>query len=109
MGTDPALRKLLKNLLEKAQIHLGSLLLPVLRRRDTCLLWMPYGTYHLLSHAGPVPVHQHNWSVSYSGYNMHRCKIPGVHVSHHNQCHSKYLFGWIFLSFSSEPLQSWFF
>lgn len=96
MGTDPALHELLKNLLEKAQIHLESLLFPTLRRRETCLLWMPYETYHLLPHPGPVPVHQHNGTVSYSGNNMQRWKIPGVHVSYHNQRDSKYLFSWNF-------------
>lgn len=44
MGTDPAIHELM----EDACIHLGSLLLLILRR-EAGLLWMLFGVYHLLS------------------------------------------------------------
>lgn len=69
MGTDSTIHELVKNLLQEAYIHLGSLLLPTPRRREACSLWMPFGASHLCPYPGPMTVHQHNWSVSYSAYN----------------------------------------
>lgn len=78
-------------------------MLPTPRRTKACLLQMPFKAYNLLPHPGPVLVHQHTWSVSYSEYNYllyKQAKLyltwkpSGAQISHQNQCDSNtYLVG----------------
>ena len=78
------------------------------QEKGRCPLWIPFGASNLLPHPGPVPGHQHTWSVSYHGYNylLHNqvklyiaWKFSGAQIRYHNQCDSKYLSVWIFKKF----------
>lgn len=109
MGTDPALHELLKNLLEKAQIHLEFLLFPT-QEEGKLAFFECHMEPTIYSHIQALFL-----SVSTIGVSVILgiiCRDGKFQVSMlvitTNVIPNIYLVG-LFLSFSSEPLQSWFF